>query len=311
MEGDARMLSVCESALGDSLTAEDPERALVGHWAVEEAPAVGDLLRYYGHALRFAPDRATVERGRRLIAAGLRVLTCGGVPTASQRAWAAYFDALLYLRPIAVALRPVRSAALRMADEGHSDASVRLAELATLEFFADERVRARRAIELSRQHAERTSNRISFPALAAIEIGLDVFEDGFSAVHAERFATATAELDADARLMHFTALITAEFGVVLVRTDRPDVARRYLQQAVTSLDHTFFAPSASLRCRRLRGLILLAEGSHDAGAEELRAVARQAVAEGRQALVELIAADLAHARPPVHVATRELSRILR
>ena len=295
MEGDARMLTVCESALEESLSLEDPERALVGHWTAEEAPAAGDLLRYYGHALLFAPDRASIERGQRLIAAALRVLATARVPTASQRAWAEYFEALLYLRPPAEALPPVRLAALRMAEEGHSDAAVRLAELATLEFFANERAAARRTIELSRRHAARLSNPIACPALAAIEVGLDVFEEPFSPAHAERFEAATAQLDADARLMHFTALIAAEFGVVLVRTGRPGAARRYLQRAEQSLDHSFFAHTASLRCRRLRGLVLLAEGRLGDGVEVLRAVSSQAVTEGRPALVDLLAADLAGA----------------
>jgi hypothetical protein len=137
----------------------------------------------------------------------------------------------------------------------------------------------------------RTGNHIALAPLASIEVGLEVIANPFSPAHAERFQDATTLLDSDPLLAHFTALITAEFGVVLVCQGHHDRARPYLEQAKRALDHSFFAHTARLRCRRLEGLLLLAEGSAE-GAHLMHALAREARAEGRPALAEQIVADL-------------------
>jgi hypothetical protein len=308
MEADGRVLTVCEEALADALTVDAPERDLLDRWPAAEVPAAAELLRYYGHALLFAPDQHTIQRGQRLISAALRLLARAALPTASLQAWSAYFEALLFLQRPADALRLVRLTAHRMAAEGHTDAAVRLAELATLEFFADERVAARHTIELARVHAARTGNHIALAPLAAIDVGLEVFASPFSSTHAERFRIATDLLDSDARLAHFTALITAEFGVVLVRQGHGDVARPYLEQAERALDHSFFAHTARLRCRRLAGLLLLAEGS-PGGPALLQALADDALAEGRPALAEQITVDLANWQRTVNCVSAHASRV--
>jgi DNA-binding SARP family transcriptional activator len=293
MEADARMFSVCEAALGDALHVEDPRHELAGRWSDEDTPAAAEMLRLYGHAQRFARDRETVEHGRRLVAAALDLLDAAGQPTTSLRGWSLYFEVLLFLRRADQAVQPVRRAAHRLADLEHSDAAVRLAELATVEYFAAQYPAARRTVELARDCADRTGNRVALAPLAAIEVALDVLDAGFETEHARRFDDVLAQLEAHPRLASFAPLITAEFGIVLVDQGQPDVARHHLARAEQALDDTFFSHTTSFRCRRLRGRLLLADGRTADARSTLDALRRDAAAEGREALVDLVTDDLA------------------
>jgi DNA-binding SARP family transcriptional activator len=292
MEADARMLTVCEAALGDALRVEDPERALAGRWSPEDAPAAAEMLRLYGHAQLFARSRETVEQGRGLVAAALDLLHAAGRPTTSLRGWSIYFEVLLFLRRPDQGVRPIRLAANRLVDLEHSDAALRLAELATVEYFAAEHPAARRTIEMARDCAARTGNRVALAPLAAIELALDVLDTGFVPEHARRFDDITAQLAAHPRLAPFAALIAAEFGVVLAYQAHLRRARHYLELAEQGIGDTFFAHTTSLRCRRLRGLLSLAEGRTADGRAVLDALRRDAAAEGRDALVDLVTDDL-------------------
>jgi hypothetical protein len=317
MEADARMFTVCEAALGDALQVEDPQRELAGRWSGEDAPAAAEMLRLYGHAQLFAGERETVEHGRRLVAAALDLLDAAGQPTASLRGWSVYFEVLLFLRGADQAVGPVRRAAHRLAQLEHSDASLRLAELATVEYFAGEHAAARSTVEMARGWADRSGNRVALVPLAAIEVALDVLEAGFDPEHARRFDDALAQLEEHPRLASFAALIAAEFGIVLVDQGRTGDAGHYLELAEQALDSTFFSHTTSFRCRRLRGLLLLAEGRTADGRSLLDDLRRDAATEGRAALVDLVTDDLAGGRkrprpgqpPPVraHVLAPELS----
>ncbi len=291
MTGDARMLSVCEEALGDAL--DSPDGELSSRWPPDEVPAAAELLRYLGQAMLFAPDAHSVARGRRLVATALDLLDGVGRPTTSVRAWSTYFEVLLFLRGPEEAIADVRLAAHRMAELEHNDSAVRLAELATLEFFAGDRHAARATIERTRECADRTGNRIALAPVAAIEVALDVCASSFSSEHDERLQAITAQLRADPCLTRFAALITAEFGITLVRHGQPAAARRYLGVAESALDDSLFASVSSLRCRRLRGLLLAAEGDAEAGRATLVALRQAALTEGRTALIELVDSDLA------------------
>ena len=119
------------------------------------------MLRLYGHGLLFSQEREIIERGRCLIAAAIDLLDELGRPTVSQRAWATYFEVLLFLRPASDAVPAVRLAAHQMAELEHSDAALRLAELATIEYLDGDHHAARRTIEMARDLAERTGNRIA------------------------------------------------------------------------------------------------------------------------------------------------------
>jgi DNA-binding SARP family transcriptional activator len=322
MEADARMLTVCEAALGDALRVEDPERELAGRWSQEDAPAAAEMLRLYGHAQLFARSREVVARGRSMVAAALDLLHAAGRPTTSLRGWSIYFEVLLFLRRPDQAVRPLRLAAHRLAGLDHSDAALRLAELATLEYFAAEHAAARRTIEMAHECADRTGNTVGLVPLAAIELALDVLGTGFVPEHASRYDDIAAGLAAHPRLAHFGALIAAEFGVVLAHQGQLQRARQYLELAEREVGDAFFAHTTSFRCRRLRGLLLLAEGRTADGRAVLEALRRDAVIEGRDALVDLVTDDLtarrrvlsatrrSPVRPPpvvVHVLARELS----
>ena len=292
LQADARVLTVCEAALGDALGVEDPERDLEGRWSPEDAPAAAEMLRLYGHAQLFGRSRATVAHGRGLVAAALHLLHAAGQPTTSLRGWSIYFEVLLFLRRPDQAVRPIRLAAHRMADLQHSDAALRLAELATVEYFATEHAAARRTIEMARDCADRTGNRVALAPLAAIELALDILGTGFVPEHARRFDDIRAHLAAHPRLAPFAALITAEFGVVLAHQGHLRHARHYLELAEEAIGDTFFAHTTSFRCRRLRGLLSLAEGRTGDGRAVFDALRRDAATEGRDALVDLVTDDL-------------------
>jgi DNA-binding SARP family transcriptional activator len=319
MQADSRLFVVCEAAVAEALASEQPEAAVRARWSGDDMVAAAELLRLYGHGLLFSNDREVIERGQRLIAAALNLLDGAGRPTVSQRPAAYYVEVLLFLKRATEVLRSVRLAAHRMAELEHGNAAMRLAELATVEYLNGDHRAARRTIELARDRAERTGNRISLAPLAAIEVGLDVWERAFAPEHGDRFDQTADELEAHPRLAPVAALITAEFGIALARNGRPDVARRYLDRAEASLGATLFSHTTSFRCRRLRGLVLLAEGAAGDGRAVLEALRRDAADEGRTALVDLIDADLAdgdvaHAGPSpaaapvvVHVLAPELS----
>jgi hypothetical protein len=296
MEADARMFAVCEAALGAALHVEDPQRDLAGRWSGEDAPAAAEMLRLYGHAQLFARERETVEHGRRLVAAALDLLDAAGQPTTSLRGWSDYFEVLLFLRRADQAVRAIRRAAHRVAQLEHSDAALRLAELATVEYFAGERAAARGTVEMARGWADRTGNRVALAPLAAIEVALDVLDAGYDPDHARRFDDALAELEAHPRLASFAPLIAAEFGIVLVDRARPGDARHYLELAEQALDATFFSHTTSFRCRRLRGLLSAAEGRTAEARSVLDELRCDAAAEGRSALVDLVTDDLAGGR---------------
>jgi hypothetical protein len=286
------VFTVCEQALGTALEVEAKERELRGRWAIDDAPAAAEMLRFYGHALLFSDSRQSIERGRRLVSAALDVLDAAGRATTSLRGWSTYFEVLLFLSRAGDAVRPLRLAAYGMAELDHTESALRFAELATVEFFAGELAAARRTIEMVRDAAARSGNRIALPPLAAVEVALDIYDHGFTPDHADRFDDVTAQLAVHPRLAPFRALIIAEFGIVLVRTGKIDIARRYLELAESALGDSLFAHPTSFRCRRLRGLVLNAGGRNREGREVLDAVRRDAASEGRTALVELISADL-------------------
>ena len=224
MAADVRVLAVCEEALGDALTVDEPERELGGRWSREDVPNAAEMLRFYGQALLLAADPESIARGRRLVAAAIDLLDGIGRPTLSIRAWSTYLEVLLFLVSPDGAIPSVRHAAHRIAELEHSDSAVRMAELATVEFFAGDHHAARASIERARDCAERTGNRIALPSLAAIEVALDAAATTFSPSHATRFEEAVAQLDADAWLARFTGLITAELGIALVHLGHPDLA---------------------------------------------------------------------------------------
>jgi DNA-binding SARP family transcriptional activator len=180
-----------------------------------------------------------------------------------------------------------------MAELEHTDGAVRLAELATVEFFAGDHHSARATIERARECAERTGNRVALPPLAAIEVALDVAASGLAEEHVDRFGHVVAELSADRNLSQFAALITAEFGILLTTLGHHEAARHYLGVAQSALDRSYFAHLNGFRCRRLEGLLLAGEGRHEEGRAVLLALARDAETEGRGALVDIVAADLA------------------
>ena len=98
----------------------------------------------------------------------------------SQKAWSLYVEAMLYLRQPVDVIPRVRAAARRLEELGHGDTAIRFAELAVLEYSAGDPGAARRTIEIAREWAARMSNQIAAPALAAVEIGLEVSADGLT-----------------------------------------------------------------------------------------------------------------------------------
>ena len=152
---------MCEEALGAALAVDAPEGELAGNWTAEEVPAAAELLRYYGQALLFAPDAASMAHGRQFVIATLALLDAAGRPTVSLHAWFTYLEVLLFLRSPDEAIRAVRLAVHQVAELGHTDGAVRLAELATVEFFVGDNHAARATIERARDFAQRTGRSAS------------------------------------------------------------------------------------------------------------------------------------------------------
>lgn len=293
MAADARLFAVCVNALGDAIHSTDPSRELLGRWEGDELAPAAQMLRLYGQALLLADDGAVVERGRRLVTAALDLLDGAGWSTVSPRTWAIWAEALLYLRRPADAVGPVRAGAHRLLELGHTDGALRLAELAILEMYALEYAASRRTIEIARECAEQTANRVVLAPLAGIEAALDVIEDGLTTDRRQRFDEAVAELGFNPRLRLYVGPFAAEFGAVLVQAGSLDEAEQYLDQSRMANQGSLLAHVASFGTRRLEALLLLARREREAGRELLRAVQAEALAEGRVALVELIEGDLA------------------
>jgi DNA-binding SARP family transcriptional activator len=298
MAGDPRAAAVCEAALGEVLSAPDPEAALREGWLgerprVDDAAAASEILRIYGQPLLLGSDRATIERGRRLIAASFAIAGQAGRSVVSQQAWFAYFEALVYLRPPAEVI-PLTAAATRQLQElGHGDATVRFAELAVLQYLAHDHAAARRTVEIGTEWSDRTGYRLALPPLAAVGVAVDIAEHGGTSERIGRYDDALAAMAAEPRLVHFVSAYAAEMGVLLLGQGAVGEARRYLAQAEQPAAPTLVAHMSGLRSRRLRGLVLLAENRPDEGRSLLEALRTEAAADGRDALVALLDGDLA------------------
>ena len=302
MAGDPRAAAVCEAALGEVLLAPDPEAALRDGWLGErprtdDAAAASEVLRIYGQPLLMSSERATIERGRRLIAASFAIAGQAGRSVVSQQAWFAYCEALVYLRrPVEVI--PRTAAATRQLQElGHGDAAVRFAELAVLQYLAGEHAAARRTVEIGTEWSDRTGYRIALPPLAAVGVAVDIADHGGSAERIAGYDDALVAMAAEPRLVHFVPAYAAEMGILLVAQGALGEARRYLAQAEQAAAPTLVAHMSGLRTRRLRGLLLLADDHRDEGRAVLEALRSEAVADGRGALVDLLDAHLAGPAP--------------
>ena len=302
MAGDPRAMAVCEAALGDVLRAPDPEVALRESWLgsgprSDDAAAASEVLRIYGQPLLMGSDRATIERGRRLIAASFAIAGQAGRSVVSQQAWFAYFEALVYLRPPADVIPRTAAATRQLQELGHGDVAIRFAELAVLQYLAQEHAPARRTVEIGTEWSDRTGARIALPPLAAVGAAVDIAEHGATSGRIARYDDALAAMAAEPRLVHFVPAYAAEMGVLLLGQGAAGDARRYLAQAEQAATPTLVAYMSGLRSRRLRGLLLLAEDRRDEGRAVLEALRAEAVADGRDVLVELLDADLAGPSP--------------
>jgi DNA-binding SARP family transcriptional activator len=293
MAGDPRASTACEAALGEVLRAPDPEVALRDGWLgaspqTDDAAAASEVLRIYGQPLLMGPDRATIERGRRLIAASFAIAGQAGRSIVSQQAWFAYLEALVYLRRPAEVIPRTAAATRQLQELGHGDAAVRFAELAVLQYLAGEHAAARRTVEIGTEWSDRTGYRIAVPPLAAVGVAVDIAEHGGTSERLAGYDDALVAMAAQPRLVHFVPAYAAEMGTLLVAQGAAGEARRYLAQAEQAAVPTLVAYMSGLRTRRLRGLLLLAEGRPDEGGAVLEALRAEAVAAGRDALVELL-----------------------
>jgi hypothetical protein len=292
--GDVRVLDVCDEALGDVLTGDEPGRALssrAARWSPDEAEAAATMLRLYGLALVLADDGAVVARGRRLLAAAMQLIGAhrGNL---SERLWLTYVETMTWLRPAAETVQIIRPGARRMQELHQFDAGLRLAELAVLEHFAGEAALARHTVEVAEACADESGHTITDTPLAAIAAVLDITEHGLDDERAARFDAACDDLADHPRLRRFVAPFGAELAVQLVWQGDLVAAERYLERAEDHLVDSLFAHAAELSCRRARALLRTAGGDPTGLGlvDELRASAE---AEGRSALVEQLDADRA------------------
>jgi DNA-binding SARP family transcriptional activator len=316
MVGDLRFLPVCEAALGDVLTAPEPDARLLERWpptdasSGDAAAAAAEMLRFCGLGMLFGADRDTVERGRRLVAAAFSVARAIGRSVVSPQAWFLYAEALLYLRPAADVIPRIAAATRWLQERGHGDAAVRLAELAVLEYSAGELAAASRTVEIGLEWTDLTGYEIARPPLHAVAAAVDVVRGGPSPARLARLDDVLVEMAAHPRLAHYVPAYAAEFGILLAGRGDVDAAKRYLVQAEEP------APALvghlwTLRSRRLRGLLDLTGDRAAEGRATLEALREEAAAQGRVALVELLDADLVQApQRPTSAATAQASPLV-
>jgi len=302
MEGDVRFLAVCEAALGDVLGAVDPDAELLDRWphtdlvSEDAAAAAAEMLRIYGLGMLVAADRWTIERGRRLVTASFTVARRLGRSVVSPQAWFLYVEALIYLRPAAEVVPRVAAATRHLQELGHGDAAIRLAELAVLEYGMGDLVAAARTVEIGLEWTDRTGYSIARPPLRAVAAALDVARGGDLRDGAARYDDALVEMASQPRLAFYVPAYAAEFGILLVARGATDAARRYLSQAEEPTPN-LVGHLWTLRSRRLRGLLDMADGRRAEGRAVLEALREEAAEQGRVALVELLDRDLALAPP--------------
>ncbi len=310
MTGDLRFLEVCEAALGDVLTAPEPEARLLDRWphtdlSSDDAALAGEMLRFYGHGLIFAADREAIERGRRLVVASFAVARRVGRSVVSPQAWFLYVEALLYLRPPAEVVPRIAAVTRWLQDRGHGDAALRLAELAVLEYVMGDFPAASRTVEIGLEWADLTGYSIARPPLHAVAAAVDVVRGGHTHDRAARFDDALVEMASEPRLAFYVPAYAAEFGILLVAQGAVDAAQRYLTQAEEPAP-ALVSHLWTLRSRRLRGLLDLSGHRAAEGRAVLEALREEAAAHGRIALVELLDADLSPApQPPATPATAD------
>jgi DNA-binding SARP family transcriptional activator len=259
----------------------------------DDAAAAAEILRLYGLGLLFAADWPTVERGRRLVAASFAVAGRVGRSVVSQQAWFLYVEALIYVRRAADVVPRITAAIRRLQEVGHGDAAVRLAELAVLQYSVGDHAAARSTVEIGMEWSDRTGYRIARPPLCAIDVALDVAEGGFTPERAARYDDVLVDMASQARLAFYVPAYAAEFGILLAARGAVSEAWRYLEQAEESVGSNLVAHLSSLRSRRLRGLLYIADGRPDEGRAVLEELRRDAVDERRAVLVERLDADLA------------------
>jgi len=234
LAGDPRLFDWCSAALGRDLgdppdPASAPPDWLISNGATpHERWAAAELARFAGQALVLAGGGQVVARGRRLVGIALDLLDRAGWDSTSQRAWWAYMEVILYVRDIDEVIPLVRLAAYQLAAAEHHDGAVRLAELATLEYFADQPGRCRRTIEHAREASAATGNSISLAVLDAIQTALDATSEVSAAAAGERIDAVAARLRADGRLAPFEPFVFAELGVTLVGLGDVAAAERML-----------------------------------------------------------------------------------
>lgn len=292
MVNNPEVIEVCHEVVAPLVELEPGEAALLAQslWAGRaDRIAAAELLRFLGQGTMLSAGAASFSSGRRMIESAFRILDDEQSVT-SGRGWLLYIETLLFVARPADVVLTARTIALELWRARHSDAALRLSELAMLEFFAGRFDRARSTIELAREASAESGSDVAAIPLAGLECGLDVIDDPESNELIDAFEHAIfALLDHD-YLAGFHQLFAAEFGLLQLRLGNRATAARFsaiAEQSPTSP----MSGSFSLRRRRLQALVFL-DTDRERGRAALTELRDLAQRLHRSVLVELIDCDL-------------------
>lgn len=297
MVGDPAVVQVCHDVVAPllGLSPDDAASAARDLWPnPPDRVAAAELLRFLGHGTMLSTEPGSLGAGREMVRAALRIMH-DEQSIRSQQGWLLYIEALMFVQHPAEVVFHARTIAVELWRSRHSDAPLRLAELAILEFFTGLRDRCRSTIEMAREAADATGNDLALLPLNAIELVLDILDEPSCPDRVDDFERAIfAMLDHDF-LAVFHQIFASEFGLIQLELGNVSTAERFNDIAARS-PTTFMSASFSLRQKRLDALLRRqvddAQGRHDLG--ELRTLAARLE---RQVLVDLIDRDLGDASP--------------
>ncbi len=292
MNGDHRVVEVCLDVV-NPIIGQDPQQAVATaqeHWPHRrDRLAAADLLRFVGQVTMCAPGAGNIAKGRADVEAALAILGDAG-SAKSQQAWLAYIEVLLHARSPESALFFVRATAMQLLREHHSDAPLRLSELAVLCYFAGRYDESASTIELANEAASLTGNTQATIPLDALALALETIrrpgEDGL----VDDFEQSIAKLLDHGHLVTFHGVFAAEFGLLQLRSGRPDLARRFCEIAKHS-PKTVLSDSFAFGTWRLTSLLAAEDRQPDAK-HMLQDLLARATELDRPAMAEVIEADM-------------------
>lgn len=287
----AEVLDPLLQSVAASAPAEELVVAVRRRWTnTVDRLAVAALLRISGQLALFVDGLGGADVGLERIGAAIRLAEERG-SAASERAWLAYVEVLLYRRSALEVVLDVRANAMEVWRAGHQDSALRFGELAILHYYAGLYADARTWIDRARKEAAEHDNDLAIPPLDALACALDVVDDPNDDRLLDEFELRIGRLLDHAHLARYHGVFAAQFGLLLLDQGRDGPARRFATLAERSparpRDDVFAASERRLTAR------LLAVDDVDRGRRALEDLRRDAERCHQPELARLVERDLA------------------